>query len=36
MTIVEDTYCEAFEGVCCQLMITSQDAEFLNLGNYKN
>jgi formylmethanofuran--tetrahydromethanopterin N-formyltransferase len=30
MTIVEDTYCEAFEGLCVQLMITAQDEEFLN------
>jgi formylmethanofuran--tetrahydromethanopterin N-formyltransferase len=30
MAIVEDTYCEAFEGICCQLMVTAQDAEFLN------
>lgn len=30
MTIVEDTYCEAFEGLCVQLMVTAQDAEFLN------
>lgn len=30
MAIIEDTYCEAFEGICCQLMVTAQDAEFLN------
>ena len=30
MAIVDDTYCEAFEGLCCQLMITAQDAMFLN------
>ena len=30
MAVIEDTYCEAFEGVCCQLMVTAQDAEFLN------
>ena len=30
MTIVEDTYCEAFEGLYVQLMITAQDIEFLN------
>jgi formylmethanofuran--tetrahydromethanopterin N-formyltransferase len=30
MTTIEDTYCEAFEGLCVQLMITAQDAEFLN------
>jgi len=30
MVIIEDTYCEAFEGFCCQLMITAQDAKFLN------
>ena len=30
MGVIEDTYCEAFEGVCCQLMVTAQDAEFLN------
>lgn len=29
MTIIEDTYCEAFEGICCQLMVTAQDHEFL-------
>lgn len=29
MAIVEDTYCEAFEGLCIQLMVTAQDAEFL-------
>ena len=27
--IIEDTYCEAFEGLCIQLMVTAQDAEFL-------
>ncbi len=30
MAIVDDTYCEAFEGLCCQLLVTAQDAEFLN------
>ena len=30
MAIIEDTYCEAFEGLCVQLMVTAQDAEFLN------
>jgi len=30
MAVVEDTYCEAFEGLCCQLMVTAQDAEFLH------
>ena len=30
MAIVEDTYCEAFEGLVVQLMVTAQDAEFLN------
>jgi len=30
MTIVEDTYCEAFEGSCVQLLVTANDAEFLN------
>jgi len=30
MVNVDDTYCEAFEGLCCQLMVTAQDAEFLN------
>ncbi len=30
MAIIEDTFCEAFEGLCVQLMITAQDAEFLN------
>ncbi len=30
MAIIDDTYCEAFEGLCCQLLITAQDAEFLN------
>ncbi len=34
VAIVEDTYCEAFEGLCCQLMITAQDAEFLNKAAY--
>jgi len=29
MVIIEDTYCEAFEGLCIQLMVTAQDAEFL-------
>lgn len=28
--IVEDTYCEAFEGLVIQIMVTAQDAEFLN------
>lgn len=26
---IEDTYCEAFEGLVVQLMVTAQDAEFL-------
>ena len=30
MAIIDNTYCEAFEGLCCQLMITAQDAKFLN------
>ncbi|MHA2035967.1 MAG: formylmethanofuran--tetrahydromethanopterin N-formyltransferase [Promethearchaeota archaeon] len=30
MAIIEDTYCEAFEGLCVQLMVTAQDAEFLS------
>ncbi|MCK4780430.1 MAG: formylmethanofuran--tetrahydromethanopterin formyltransferase, partial [Candidatus Lokiarchaeota archaeon] len=34
VAIIEDTYCEAFEGLCCQLMITAQDAEFLNKAAY--
>ncbi|TKJ20066.1 MAG: formylmethanofuran--tetrahydromethanopterin formyltransferase [Promethearchaeota archaeon Loki_b32] len=34
VAIVEDTYCEAFEGICCQLMVTAQDAEFLNRAAY--
>ncbi|MFX0186406.1 MAG: formylmethanofuran--tetrahydromethanopterin N-formyltransferase [Candidatus Hodarchaeota archaeon] len=27
---IDNTYCEAFEGLCVQLMVTAQDAEFLN------
>ncbi len=27
---IEDTYCEAFEGLCVQLMVTAQSTEFLN------
>ncbi len=30
MVKIEDTYCEAFEGLCVQLMVTAQDAEFLS------
>lgn len=30
MAIVKNTYCEAFEGLVVQLMVTAQDAEFLN------
>jgi len=30
MAIVENTYCEAFEGLVVQLMVTADDAEFLN------
>ncbi|MFX1322730.1 MAG: formylmethanofuran--tetrahydromethanopterin N-formyltransferase [Promethearchaeota archaeon] len=30
MTAVEDTYCEAFEGLVVQLQVTAQDREFLN------
>ena len=30
MAVVEDTYCECFEGLCVQLMVTAQDAEFLH------
>ncbi|MFX0082104.1 MAG: formylmethanofuran--tetrahydromethanopterin formyltransferase [Candidatus Hodarchaeota archaeon] len=29
MAIIEDTYCEAFEGLCIQLIVTAQDAQFL-------
>jgi formylmethanofuran--tetrahydromethanopterin N-formyltransferase len=29
MAIIEDTYCEAFEGLCVQLQVTAQDAQFL-------
>ena len=29
MTIIEDTYCEAFEGLCIQLQVTAQDAGFI-------
>ncbi|MHA1147503.1 MAG: formylmethanofuran--tetrahydromethanopterin N-formyltransferase [Promethearchaeota archaeon] len=29
-TKIEDTYCEAFEGLCVQLQVTAQDAEFVN------
>lgn len=29
MAYIEDTFCEAFEGLCIQLMVTAQDAEFL-------
>jgi len=29
LAIIEDTYCEAFEGLCVQLMVTAQDEEFL-------
>ena len=30
MAQIENTYCEAFEGLVVQLMVTAQDAEFLN------
>jgi formylmethanofuran--tetrahydromethanopterin N-formyltransferase len=30
MTLIDNTYCEAFEGLCVQLQITAQDTEFLN------
>jgi formylmethanofuran--tetrahydromethanopterin N-formyltransferase len=30
MTLIDNTYCEAFEGLCVQLMVTAQDNEFLN------
>ncbi len=30
MVTVEDTYCEAFEGLVVQLQVTAQDREFLN------
>ena len=30
MATIEDTYCEAFEGLVVQLQITAQDREFLN------
>ena len=26
---IEDTYCECFEGLCVQLLVTAQDEEFL-------
>ncbi len=30
MVVIEDTYCEAFEGLCVQLMVTAQDVDFLH------
>ena len=30
MVIIEDTYCEAFEGLFVQLLVTARDMEFLN------
>ena len=27
---IDNTYCEALEGLCVQLMVTAQDVEFLN------
>ena len=30
MTLIEDTFCEAFTGLCCQLMVTAQDEYFLD------
>ncbi|MFW9987169.1 MAG: formylmethanofuran--tetrahydromethanopterin formyltransferase [Candidatus Odinarchaeota archaeon] len=29
MAFIEDAFCEAFEGLCCQIMVTAQDAEFI-------
>ncbi len=29
MNVIEDTFCEAFGGLCCQLMVTAQDENFL-------
>jgi len=30
MVVIVDTYCECFEGLCVQLMVTAQDTEFLH------
>ncbi|MFX1276811.1 MAG: formylmethanofuran--tetrahydromethanopterin formyltransferase [Promethearchaeota archaeon] len=30
VSIIDDTYCEAFEGLVAQLQVTAQDMEFLN------
>ncbi len=30
MVVIDDTFCEAFEGLVVQLMVTAQDAGFLN------
>ncbi len=30
MVVIDDTFCEAFDGLVVQLMVTAQDAEFLN------
>ncbi|MFX0043211.1 MAG: formylmethanofuran--tetrahydromethanopterin formyltransferase [Candidatus Hodarchaeota archaeon] len=34
MVVIQDTYCEAFEGLVIQLQVTAQDGEFLNRAAY--
>ncbi|WP_414468724.1 formylmethanofuran--tetrahydromethanopterin N-formyltransferase [Methanobacterium sp. ACI-7] len=34
MVKIEDTYCEAFDGVCCRLIVTADDKEILQRAAY--
>ena len=34
MVEIEDTYCEAFDGICCRLIVTADDKEILQRAAY--
>jgi formylmethanofuran--tetrahydromethanopterin N-formyltransferase len=34
MVDIEDTYCEAFDGICCRLIVTADDKEILQRAAY--
>lgn len=34
MMIIEDTYCEAFDGICCRIIVTADDKEILQRAAY--
>jgi len=32
--VIEDTYCEAFDGICCRIIVTADDEEILKRAAY--